>query len=484
MTNKILAVSLGIILTFNFPVLSQTTSQIIEFSFAGNRSFSNEELQLVVAPYLGLEVDLSNLVAVRQAITKFYRERGYPSAIALIPLQEIQGGVVKIEVKEGKLTQVKVTGNSRLSNDYLTGQINVASPLNVNDLENQLQLIKQNPLIEDLKGELVAGDEVGTAVLKLQIQEIDWKSWRYSLDNYASPVSGKWQHSVTYVNPSLRGRGDTLGAKVTLTEGGSNYQVFYEFPVQTNGAAIDLNFSKSQRQIVEKPISVLDLQSEAQKLSIGYKQPLVRQPQQKVNLNFGVDWQSSETFLDGERFPFEQTSDNGKTEIITARLGQEWSQQNSDRAIFVNSKFSVGTGTKSQSFFSWVLTGEYYQKIGNLTAKAKIGLQLATPQLFPTEQFALGGIDTVRGYRFNEFLSNNGMVGNLELQIPVSRNLQVDPFLDFGQIWGDNRETIGSAGVSTVWKLNSNLLLRVDLAFPFTDNQSADNWLFAVEGRF
>lgn len=441
-------------------------------------------MQLIVAPYLGSELEWENLVKVRQLLTQFYLERGYSTATALISWQKMPGGQVNIEVKEGEVSQVKVTGNSRLSTDYLTGQINVGSPLNVNDLENQLQLIKQNPLIEDVKGELVPGDELGTSLLKLQIQEIDFKPWRYSLDNYASPVSGKWQHSVTYVNPSLRGQGDTLGAKVTLTEGGSNYQVFYEFPVQRNGAAIDLNFSKSQRRIIEKPISVLDLQSDAQKLSIGYKQPLLRQPQQKVNLNFGVDWQSSETFLDGEPFPFDDTSDNGKTEIITARLGQEWLKQNSSNVFFVNSKLSAGTGTKSQSFFSWVLTGQYYQKIGNLTAKAQIGVQLSTPGLFPAEQLAIGGIDTVRGYRYQEFLSNNGTVGNLELQIPVSRSWQVSPFLDFGHTWGDANQTIASTGVSTMWKLSPNLALRLDLAFPFTDSQSSDNLLFSIEGRF
>jgi hemolysin activation/secretion protein len=484
MNNKILAVSFSMVLIWNLPVLSQSTAQINEFNFSGNRSFSSEQLQQVVAPYLGLEVDLLNLGEVRQALTKFYRERGYPSAIAIIPLQEVKEGAVKIEIKEGKLTKVEVTGNSRLSSHYLKNRIDLDRPLNVGELENQLQLIKQSPLIDDLKAELVAGDEIGTAFLKLQIQEIDFKPWRYSLDNYASPVSGKWQHSLTYINPSLTGRADTLAARVSLTEGSSNYQLFYESPVNNSGASVAVNLSRTKRKIVERPISLLDLQSSAQSLSVTYNHPLKHQLESKVNLNFGVDWQSSETFLDGERFPFNETSDNGKTEIITARLGQEWSEQTSNRAIFVNSRFSLGTGTKSQTFYSWLLTGEYYQKIGEVTAKAKLGLQLATPGLFPVEKLALGGIDTVRGYRFNEFLSNNGLVSNLELQIPLAKRWQVSPFLDFGQIWGDERASIASAGVSSIWELNSHLRLRVDLAFPFTDNRKADNWLLAVEGRF
>lgn len=437
MNNKILAVSFSTILTWNLPALSQNTAQITEFAFSGNSSFTSEELQLVIAPYLGLEVDLLNLGEVRQALTKFYRERGYPRAIAIVPLQEVKDGVVKIEIKEGKLTKVEITGNSRLSSNYLRNRIDINRPLNVGELESQLQLIEQSPLIEDLEAELVAGDEIATAYLKVQIQEVDFKPWRYSLDNYASPASGKWQNSLTYIDPSLTGRADTLAARVTLTEGASSYQLFYESPINTSGAAVTFNFSRTKRQIVERPISILDLQSSAQSLSVSYKQPIERQVNSQINLNFGIDWQSSETFLDGERFPFDDTSDNGKTDIIAARFGQEWSDRDYNRAIFVNSKFSLGTGTKSQSFFSWALTVEYYHKIGNLTAKAKLGLQLATPGLFPAEKLALGGIDTVRGYRLNEFLSNNGLVSNLELQIPVAKGLQVSPFIDFGQVWGE-----------------------------------------------
>ena len=45
------------------------------------------------------------------------------------------------------------------------------------------------------------------------------------------------------------------------------------------------------------------------------------------------------------------------------------------------------------------------------------------PGFSNAEKFSLGGVNSVRGYRENELVSDNGVIGSMELRIPLSSTL-------------------------------------------------------------
>lgn len=59
------------------------------------------------------------------------------------------------------------------------------------------------------------------------------------------------------------------------------------------------------------------------------------------------------------------------------------------------------------------------------------------------EQFTLGGLYSVRGYRQDLLLTDNGVFASAEVRLPILRVdsvkgvLQVAPFVDFGVGWND-----------------------------------------------
>ncbi|MGB3650239.1 MAG: ShlB/FhaC/HecB family hemolysin secretion/activation protein, partial [Rivularia sp. (in: cyanobacteria)] len=62
-----------------------------------------------------------------------------------------------------------------------------------------------------------------------------------------------------------------------------------------------------------------------------------------------------------------------------------------------------------------------------------INTQLTPDSLLSLERFSIGGVDTVRGYRQNQLVSDNGVLGAVELRIPLTenpKNLQVNPFVE------------------------------------------------------
>ncbi|MEO0457787.1 MAG: BamA/TamA family outer membrane protein, partial [Cyanobacteria bacterium P01_A01_bin.114] len=100
------------------------------------------------------------------------------------------------------------------------------------------------------------------------------------------------------------------------------------------------------------------------------------------------------------------------------------------------------------------------------------------------EQFGVGGQTTVRGYRPNALLTDNGWLLSSEVRLPILRIpevdglLQVAPFLDLGGGWnnGDFVDpepgTLASTGLGLVWRMGENFNARLDWGIPLTSGRS------------
>jgi hemolysin activation/secretion protein len=114
---------------------------------------------------------------------------------------------------------------------------------------------------------------------------------------------------------------------------------------------------------------------------------------------------------------------------------------------------------------------------------SRLAAQLTPDPLLSLERFSLGGADTVRGYRQNQVVSDNGILGSFELQIPVTKNpelLQLHPFLDWGYGWnrqGDNPDPrfIASLGLGLRSRFPSGLETRLDYAIPLIRNNQLED---------
>ena len=96
-------------------------------------------------------------------------------------------------------------------------------------------------------------------------------------------------------------------------------------------------------------------------------------------------------------------------------------------------------------------------------------VQLATDPLFSIEKFSVGGFRTVRGYRENQLVRDNGLVSSLEVRVPILRDqlgqdiIQLVPFADFGQAWNKDHtptpRTISSLGLGLRWWLSQGVFV-------------------------
>ena len=99
--------------------LSDAKVRVERIRITGNTVIGTEELEPIVAPYAGADMDLSDLQRVADLITDEYRKKGYSIARAYIPQQEIKGGVVEIAILEGRVGEIIVKGNKQYSADFI-----------------------------------------------------------------------------------------------------------------------------------------------------------------------------------------------------------------------------------------------------------------------------------------------------------------------------------------------------------------------------
>ncbi|MBC1241817.1 CHAT domain-containing protein, partial [Nostoc sp. 2RC] len=153
----------------NFP----QTIIVERFEVIGSTVFSAEELAQATAEFTKRPISLTQVYQARSKITDLYVKNSYITSGAYIPPQTIQSGVIKIQVVEGKLEDIKITGTRRINPSYIRGRLSVATSqtLNRQRLLEALQQLQLNPLIESFSAELSAGSRVGFSLLEIKISE-------------------------------------------------------------------------------------------------------------------------------------------------------------------------------------------------------------------------------------------------------------------------------------------------------------------------
>src|SRR5262245_31999947 len=156
------------------PALSRGVRVLAKgFRFVGNTIIPEEELQAIAAPYVGRELGNAELEELRLALTRRYVEAGYVNSGAVVPDQDVSDGVITFRIVEGRLSEIVVGGANGFRAPYLQDRLALGAgpPLNVNEMQERMQLMLQDPQIANMSAELAPGVERGDAVLRVDVTE-------------------------------------------------------------------------------------------------------------------------------------------------------------------------------------------------------------------------------------------------------------------------------------------------------------------------
>ncbi|MEH1864027.1 MAG: ShlB/FhaC/HecB family hemolysin secretion/activation protein [Nostoc sp.] len=483
------------------------TIVVERFEVIGSTVFSPKELALATAEFTKRPISLTEVYQARSKITDLYVRNGYITSGAYIPPQTIKSGVVKIQVVEGKLEDIQVTGTRRLNPNYVRSRLAIATsqPLNRQRLLEALQLLQLNPLIQNVSAELSAGSRTGSSLLEVKVSEAKTFSSQIVLDNGRSPSVGSFRRRLQLNEANLLGLGDALGVAYTNTDGSNSLDANYTLPLNPRNGTLTFNYGITSSDVIEPPFNVLDIHSDSRYYELTFRQPIVQTPTQEFALGLTASRRESDisSLLQREGFPGSVLSpgadEQGHTKVSAFRFFQEWTSRNSREVIALRSQFSLGIDILSPTinqnapdsrFFAWQGQAQWVRLLAPETLMLfRLNTQLASRTLLPLEQFGLGGQDSIRGYRQDYLLTDNGTFVSAEVQIPIVRlpkidsTLQVVPFVDFGVGWNSsdrenpNPNTLAAVGLGLRWSQSDRFTVRLDWGVPLISVESNERTL-------
>ncbi|MBD2355347.1 ShlB/FhaC/HecB family hemolysin secretion/activation protein [Tolypothrix sp. FACHB-123] len=481
------------------------TITVQRFEFVGNTAFSQGELNSAIANFTGKPITFAELLKAANQITELYVQRGYITSGAYIPAQEFRSGVIKVQVVEGGLSDIQVNViKGRLNPDYVRSRIAIATnkPLNINRLQEALQLLQLNPLIESLDAELTAGTRPGVNALTVTVRGAKTFSAQLNLNNNRNPSVGSLERSIAISEASLLGLGDRFNFTYKNTDGSNSFEGGYTLPVNARNGSIGFNYRISNNKIIEPPFNELDIAVDSREFELSFRQPILQRAtpdlSQELTLSFTAARRESNSSIQGVNFPLFPGADNqGETRLSALSFAQEWLQRSRQEVFAARSEFNLGIGAFNATVNNSEPDSRYFLWRGQLiylrllaqpktqtaiapTLLLRSNVQLATTSLLSLEQFSLGGQGTVRGYRQDALLSDNGFFASAELRLPIANfpqvkgTLQVAPFIDFGTVWNTGREnsqpnTLVGTGLGLLWQMGEQFTARFDWGIPLVN---------------
>ncbi|MFN6565791.1 ShlB/FhaC/HecB family hemolysin secretion/activation protein [Dendronalium sp. ChiSLP03b] len=457
-----------------------------------------------------VELRFAQLLEARFAITQLYICKGYITSGALIPAeQELppppQAGAVKIQIVEGTLEGIQVIGNRRLNQSYIRNRLARANkkPINREQLLEALQLLQLNPRIENLSAELAAGKRFGTNLLIVRVEEARTFHGQIALDNNRSPGVGTFQRSARLTEENLLGIGDSVSLSYANTDGSNEVNLSYALPLTPEETTLTFSYGKSWNNVIEKPVDRLDISSNSENYQLALSHPLFRNPRQELTLEVALSHQQTQTSIGLDNigpFPISPGADDeGRTRISALRFSQQWTDRR-DRSVFaLRSQFSLGldllgatinNSEPDSRFFAWRGQAQWVRLLSKNTLLVLRGdLQLADRRLVSLEQFRLGGQASVRGFRQDALLADNGFFSSAELRLPIKTFpeiqglLQIVPFIDVGTGWNNfegsdlKPNPLLSAGLGLRFQMSDRLDARFDWGIPLVSTDSNNRTL-------
>ncbi len=469
----------------------------------GSTVFTATKWTPIVQSLVGKTTTIGELKTIADKLTQLYLDRGeITSRFVLITPTD---GTITFQAIEGSIEQVNITGLTKLNPNYLRSRLALATntPLNANKLEEQLRLLRADPLFANVEASLKAGTGIGKSILTVRVTEANPLKINFTADNYSPPSVGGERLGTTIEYRNVTGQGDSanLNYNHTLTGGADVVDFSYKIPINALQGTIQARIAPNSNQITAAPFQALGFRGKSQLYELSYRQPFIRSLREEFALSWGVALQTSETFINGTPAAFSLGPNaQGVSQTTVLKFGQDYVKRDVNGAWGLQSLLNFGVGAfgatiNSQPlpdgrFFSW--QGQI-QRAQVLTPDhlliAQIDAQLTPNALLPIHQFAIGGGQSVRGFRQNARSADNGVKLSIEDQITIQRDaagsqtVALAPFFDTGWVWNQasnpnqltSQNFLAGIGLGLIWQPLPKLNLRIDYGIPLVNLSDRSN---------
>lgn len=469
------------------PEAQKIKFKLNQIHLIGATVYKADQLETSYQNYLGKNISLMDLQTITDNITKRYREDGYLLSKAIIPAQKINNGVVTIQVIEGYISTVSVTGKPKNAKALLqayTDHLTQEAPITVNTLERYVLLANDVPgvdsqiILSPAKNTATTTATPGATEATLIANEHTANGY-FGVDNRGTAYLGPIEYSFGGSVNSIFRSGDQTTIQGLVTEHLHQlqfYRLSHQTPLGSSGLQLNLSASRSKSHPGNvaspgQPLATIGIVGASTSYSIGLSYPVIRSRAQSLFVNATFDTSNSTSDIGSY---FNMYNDK----IRSLRLGATYNNADNWRGVnqigtqisqglpilsnsSVNQTDKEGNPTLSRSkghsvYTKFNLDISRQQWIGNTNFSVLVAAtgQYAFNPLLVAEQFSFGGSQYGKAYDPSEFTGDHGVAGKLELRYDqalssrVFNHLQYFGFYDVGKVWNVNSETLAAQQTS------------------------------------
>ncbi len=496
--------------------------ELDEIRVEGNTVLSPTEIEETVYPYLGPGKTAVDVEHARAALNALYQKHGYQTVAVVIPPQRVTQGIVFLKVVEEPVERLRVVGAHHVEPAVLkrrTPSLKPGQVPNFQALKQELASINTLP-DRTVTPSVRPGRAPNTVDVDLDVQDSLPLHGSLELNNRQSvdTTSLRLNGSLTYDNFFQRGDTGNIFFQVA-PENTADSRVLggsYLYHIPDTIMALLVSYTDSDSTV--NTAGDLTVLGKGQIATVQLQVPLGIEPGFIQSFDASIAYKRlDENDTTGSDTASPTSADYPVTYYpVTAAYEGDWIGAKSRTSFNAGITFGIDSlGSNATAFNNkrkYADQNFAYLRV-NLTRTQDLphGIQLyanasgqTTPDvLLSTEQFSLGGLDTVRGYLESEALGDQGAALQLELRSPSIAeyiNKDVDSwrfhlFFDNGTASihralteQASSYTLSSAGVGTRVSLFGYLNATLEDAFLLSrgpnSKSGANRVLFRLYGSF
>jgi len=420
------------------------------------------EFQDKMRPYFGRPATMSVLDKICRDVIDYYRQQGFPVVNVVVPQQTVRDGAIQFLVTEARVGKVIVEGARWFNPDRLRENVTLreGDRVDADELQEDVRWLNNNPF-RQANLAFQPGEQPGTTDVILEVNDRMPLRFFFTYDNYGIDLTGKNRLSTGFNFGNLFSTDQQVNFQYTTT----TQEVFNSLNAYSGSWIIPFpwrnyltifgSYSGAQGDI---PGTSATLQSASWQVSARYNAPLPMIGVYSHEVYGGFDFKQASNSLLIFNITTPDGGGFGTYDIFQLTAGYSGSAPDEigSTSFELGGFYSPGgVGTLNNSTtFNNIISGanpEYgYGRFSltrgfilplNFSIRGEFNGQLATTSLMPTEQFGLGGYNTVRGYDERVANGDNAWVMNLEFWTPpgsvfkIFGNQEVEDRLQFLAFW-------------------------------------------------
>lgn len=488
---------------------------LLEFEIEGNTVLSTLAVEAAVMPFLGEKKTIAEVESARAALERAYQQAGFLTVFVDVPEQRVDEGLVRLKVVEGRVEKLRVTGSRYFSQGFIrqtVAELAVGTVPNFNKVQEQVAQLNRT---EDRRVQpvLKPGQAPGTVDVDLKVSDRLPAEASLELSNRHATATTPWRLSASGRYNNLWQRSHSIGFTATTAPADTQQSrlLLLNYSAPMAGDATLTGFLVSSNSLVE-PVSAVTVAGKGLNLGLRWQQPLPALPGFSHAVTFGVDYKDFKTntvagttgVLTPLRYlPFQvgytagwnedgwQLNVNTQLNLAQRKLFER--QVTCADAPLPADQFACSAKDADGTYAYW--RGDVRANVrawGGSTVSARAGWQYSLDPLVSNERYALGGVDSVRGYLEAEASGDRALVLGLEWRtanlggskgawpLTLADDATLVGFVEGGQVdilnalpGQDVKSTRAGAGFGLQWRAGTRMNGGLDLAWPL--DRTADN---------